>query len=118
MKPKIIIAMYSGLLAGSLAVSAQNNPPAATDASGSPTNAAVQANAPAAGTASDATTTSTNVSVPVESAAASTNADTQAGGTNEVAGATNEVTGASAVAPSAPIIPLVVMDDVPLTDAI
>jgi type II secretory pathway component GspD/PulD (secretin) len=118
MKPKIIIAMYSGLLAGSLAVSAQNNPPAATDASGSPTNAAAQASAPAAGATSDSSTTSTNVAVPAGSAVTSTNADTQAAtGTNDMAGATNEVAGASTPA-AAPIIPLVVMDDVPLTDAI
>src|SRR5262249_47993654 len=89
MKPKIIILMFSGLLAGSVAVSGQNNPAADSAAA---TNAAA------------ATTTSTNVTVDATATAAP-------------ATETLEVTKPAAVTNS-PVIPLIVMDESPLTDAV
>ena len=111
MKPTIIIAMCTGLLAGSLAVCAQNNPPTTTDAaanaaSQSGTVVASDTNAPSAtATSTEVVATSTNVVAEAEATA-----------TNEVA-STISVAETNA-APAAPIIPLIVMDDVPLTDAI
>jgi type II secretory pathway component GspD/PulD (secretin) len=113
MKAKIIIMMFSGLLAGSGAVSAQNYALAATDAAATSTNAATT-DASAVVAAADSGAASTNAAIPATASATqsadaiSTNAPVQAAtDTNTVADATG-----------APIIPLIVMDDVPLTDAI
>lgn len=96
MKPKIILLMFTGLLAGSVAALGQDNPPTATAVS---TNSA-----PAA----DATTTSTSAAT----TELSTNVTAEA--TNTVAVAPD----AAAVSTNAPVIPLIVMDEVPLSDAI
>ena len=113
MKAKIIIMMFSGLLAGSVAVSAQNYTLAATDAAATSTNAATT-DTSAGVAAANSGAALTNAAAPTADAATqsadatSTNAAVQA--------ATDTSTVADATA--APIIPLIVMDDVPLTDAI
>jgi type II secretory pathway component GspD/PulD (secretin) len=113
MKAKIIIMMFSGLLAGSVAVSAQNYTLAVTDAAATSTNAATT-DTSAGVAAANSGAALTNAAAPAADAAAqsadatSTNAAIQA--------ATDTSTVADATA--APIIPLIVMDDVPLTDAI
>ena len=91
MKAKTIVLVLSGLVAGCLAVSAQDNSPAATTAI---TDTAVPATLVAqAGP----------IPAPADPAPAPVEAATKA----------------PAAAPSgAPVIPLIVMDDVPLTDAI
>jgi type II secretory pathway component GspD/PulD (secretin) len=95
MKSKIIIAMFSGLLAGSMAVSAQGNPPVtATAAESSATNAT-----------GAATSAATQPAVAADTTASATGAATTAADT---AVASNAV----------PVIPLIVMDEVPLTDAV
>jgi Bacterial type II and III secretion system protein len=91
MKPKIIILMFSGLLAGSIAVSGQNNPAADTAAA---TNAT-----PSTGATVDAAATA------APTAAASVEAQPAPETTH-------------AVVTNSPIIPLIVMDEVPLTDAV
>ena len=111
MKRKLCIFTIVGLVASSFASFAQNNPPAA-DAGG--------ATAPAASTNEIA-----QAAPPAEATAASTNAP--AGDVTAAAPATNApVADVSAATPApadaAPqpgaVIPLIVMDDVPLTDAI
>jgi len=109
MKSKIIIVMFSGLLACRLVASAQDNSPAAADA------AAAALTKPAAQPAPDAPTAA------ADSAVASTNAPVQTPADTNSAPPAAESTAiqSSSDAPvSAPIIPLIVMDDVPLTDAI
>src|SRR5262245_9622197 len=96
MKPKIILLMFTGLLAGSVAALGQDNPPTATAAAGS-TNAGA-----------DVIVTSTNA----VASDLSTNVTAEA--TNSVAGASD----AAAASTNAPVIPLIVMDEVPLSDAI
>jgi type II secretory pathway component GspD/PulD (secretin) len=118
MKATILIALCTGLLAGSLAVSAQNNPPASTDASGTSAGAAPQSDTVATNEANVPSATSTNAAAQPGDAATSTNevAATETAATNEVASTVSVV--ATNTAPVVPIIPLIVMDDVPLTDAI
>ena len=93
MKAKIVIVMISGLLAGSVAVSAQDTPaaaPAVTESSATSTNTVAQ---PAA---VDASATSTNAVSPLPTTA--DGADSHAVSSNTVA-----------------VIPLIVMDEVPLS---
>ena len=121
MKPTILIVMCSGLLAGSLAVLAQNSAPAAAETTAASTNAVAQADTAATNAdTTSASTAATNVASTAATApteAGTTNAEAQAAtDTNETASAVSAVT--TNVVPAAPIIPLVVMDDVPLTDAI
>jgi type II secretory pathway component GspD/PulD (secretin) len=97
MKPKIIIMMFSGLLAGSVAVSGQTNSAAADTATA--TNAAPQTEA----------TASTN-------ATAEATATTPAATSAEAVPSTEAP--AHAVVTNSPVIPLIVMDEVPLTDAV
>jgi type II secretory pathway component GspD/PulD (secretin) len=133
MKLKILIVMCSGLLAGTLAVLAQDNAPAAMDASEAQTETVAQAEPATPDAQGDMSAVSTNAAMAPDAATqqtdeAATNEmatpNEAAADTNETAMATNEVTGTIGVAPTnevveaAPIIPLVVMDDVPLTDAI
>lgn len=101
MKQKIIILMFSGLLAGSMAVSGQDNPPAVDAAA---TNAAPQVDV-AAGT-------STNE---IAATDASTN---NAPALTEDTGTTATQATPHVMSTNSPIIPLIVMDEVPLTDAI
>ncbi len=105
MKSKIIIVMLSGLLAFSVAVSAQDNPPAAASDSATSTNAVPPP---------DAAVTATNAAAAPDASIGSTNVPVQATAeSSELAPSTT----ATNVATS-PVIPLIVMDDVPLTDAI
>jgi type II secretory pathway component GspD/PulD (secretin) len=115
MKSKIIIAMCTGLLAGNLAVWAQNNPPTTTDASA---NAAAQSGTVAAGDTNVPSATATEAQAQPAAAATSTNvvAEAEATATNDLAGTIAAAD--TNAAPVVPIIPLIVMDDVPLTDAI
>ncbi len=106
MKSKIITLMFSGLLAGSLAVSAQDNPPAAT-------------------AATDPSATVTNTPAQPDASTA-TNAVAQPDSAAVTAAPVPDGTGAAGVAKeeratpkkNSAIIPLIVMDDVPLSDAI
>ncbi|MFO1477093.1 MAG: hypothetical protein U1F98_10635 [Verrucomicrobiota bacterium] len=106
MKSKIILLMLNGLLAGSIAVSAQNTSPAAGgDTAAAATNAVTQPDTAAGGAVSNSTAVATATE------AASTNAADFVVGAEAAPAATNApVTSA--------VIPLIVMDDVPLTDAI
>lgn len=109
MKSKIIIVMFTGLLACSLAASAQNNPPAAVNDSATSTSAAPQPDASA--TMQNAGTVSTIVAVqPI--------ADTNNVVATPELTSSLSATSTNAATPLIPIIPLIVMDDVPLTDAI
>jgi type II secretory pathway component GspD/PulD (secretin) len=132
MKRKLCIFTFVGLVACSFAACAQNNPPAADAAAPSPapasTNEIAQAqpapdasaatNAPAAGTnapAADAAGTSTNAPAPDAAAAAPA---TPAPDAAAAAPATPAADAAAAAPQPGAVIPLIVMDDVPLTDAI
>jgi len=120
MKAKTIVLVLSGLVAGCLAVSAQDNSTAANPATTETTPAATAtADAPAPAAAPAETPVAT--AAPAETAppaivvaqAASAPAPAESAPTAASAPAD------SAAAPSGPaIIPLIVMDDVPLTDAI
>src|SRR5581483_2866024 len=108
MKSKIITLMFSGLLAGSLTVAAQDtSTPAAQPAA---ENTGTVTNTPAPAADANASTT-TNAPAQAENATATAAADTAptAGG---------DSIASHPAKPAAPIIPLIVMDDVPLTDAI
>jgi type II secretory pathway component GspD/PulD (secretin) len=120
MKATTIIVMCSGLLAGSLAVLGQNTAPATPDTGAASSNAVAQADVGATNadmSSPGATATNAAAEAASPASAASTNVEAQAvAGTNE---APSTIAAAPTnVVPSAPIIPLVVMDDVPLTDAI
>jgi type II secretory pathway component GspD/PulD (secretin) len=133
MKRKLCIFTFIGLVASTLAACAQNNPPAADAAAPSTapasTNEIAQAQpAPDASAATNAPAASTNAP-PADASAPSTNApaaDASAPSTNapaaEVVAPAAPVTSAPDAAAAAPqpgaVIPLIVMDDVPLTDAI
>ncbi len=100
MKRKIILLMFGGLLANCLALSAQdttNTPTAAPQSDTTLTNAVPQAEAPAA-----VTTTSPD--------------------TNALTGTEATPAASPAISPTpsdaSPVIPLIVMDEVPLTDAV
>lgn len=121
MKRKLCIFTFIGLVASTLAACAQNNPPAADAAvpntAPASTNEVAQAQpAPDAAAATNAPAASTNAPV-VDASAPGTNAPAA-----EVAAAAAPVTPAPDATAPAPqpggIIPLIVMDDVPLTDAI
>lgn len=105
MKAKTIVLVLSGLVAGCLAVSAQDNStaanPATTDTASAPAIVVAQADpAPAAPAPAPAPAESTPPAAPAEPVASVPAA-------------------APVVIPAdAPVIPLIVMDDVPLTDAI
>lgn len=114
MKAKIIIMMFSGLLAGSGAVSAQNYTPAVTDAAATSANAATT-DASAGVAAANSGAASTNAAAPAADAATQSADDISTNATIQAATDTNTV---AAPAQIIPIIPLIVMDDVPLTDAI
>jgi type II secretory pathway component GspD/PulD (secretin) len=104
MKTKTILLMLSGLLAGSLAVSAQDNPPATN--AGQPESAA---------STNPENTNSTGAPTGPGTDAAATESETTGTTTTQIMVAPGE-------APAEPelkaAIPLIVMDDVPLTDAI
>ena len=107
MKRKLCIFTFVGLVASSFAAFAQNNPPAADAASSTPapasTNEVAQAQpAPDASAATNAPAAVANA--PADTAAA--------------ASAAPAATTSDAAAQPGGIIPLIVMDDVPLTDAI
>jgi len=120
MRAKIIIAMFSGLLTCGLVVSAQNNPPAATENVATSTNAVMQSDTNTAVVVADASATSTNA--PVQAASpvvedTSTNSTTVAAHPAADANPVAPTTASAGMAAKA-VIPLIVMDDVPLTDAI
>ncbi len=147
MKSKITILTFVGLLAGSLAVSAQTDSPAANtapDAGVASGNDVVQTTIAAADT--DAATANGAAQQPTADAAAATTTDSVAQPSSaeadvapmaspapEAAAAADTNAAADNMAPATPaasaettstnemgpaVIPLVVMDDVPLTDAI
>lgn len=138
MKAKTIIFVLSGLIAGSLAVSAQDNPtpaPAATQDSAAKTPDSPAAPAPGApavepvkqdtAATAPADTQKEAAPAPAPAATAPTSAADKPAATpaSVVAQAENPATTpAPTASPSNPaqaaVIPLIVMDDVPLTDAI
>jgi type II secretory pathway component GspD/PulD (secretin) len=129
MKSKIIIAMVGGLLACSLAVTAQENSPAVQDTEAASTNAQVQpdpgATPPAAaGESVAANQSAAQPEASGEASATNSAAMAEAAPENQAAAVTNEDNAVAAAAPAesdqtnAAIIPLIVMDDVPLTDAV
>lgn len=133
MKRKLCIFTFVGLVASTLAACAQNNSPAADAAV--PNTAPASANqiaqaqpAPEPSAATNEAATSTNAPA-ADASAPATNApvaDASAPVTNapaaDVVAATPPATPAPDAAAAAPqpgaVIPLIVMDDVPLTDAI
>src|SRR5664280_794801 len=111
MRPQFIIAICSGLLAISLAASAQDNSPAAQVS----TNVVTEADTPAEAAAPAVAQPAVAVATDANAAGAVAVADTNA----MVAGASSTDTNSTASTEvSKSIIPLIVMDDVPLTDAI
>jgi type II secretory pathway component GspD/PulD (secretin) len=132
---KLKLLTFTGLIATSLAGLAQNNAPATDNQATASTNAPAKAdaaadtNAPAAAAVTPAAT-ATNATT----AAATAPAETATNATPVAPGATNAATPAAAADTNAPavtatpaapaprdpnaVIPLIVMDEVPLTDAI
>lgn len=129
MKRKLCIVMFVGLVAWRFAALAQTTPPAGEPATASTSVASNDAAQPTP--AAETTAVATNAPVADTNApAASTNAPPADTNTNTPAADTNAQP-AAATAPATPaadqanltaqpgaIIPLIVMDDVPLTDAI
>jgi type II secretory pathway component GspD/PulD (secretin) len=132
MKAKTIILMLTGLVAGGLAVSAQDN--ASTTPVATPDSAAVTAAAPAATETAATTpaaapqaeaapavapaqTETAPATAPAEPAAAATPAVPDAAQVEATPAPATPAENAAA-STAVPVIPLIVMDDVPLTDAI
>ena len=103
MKPKLSLFTLIGLVASSLATLAQTNTPAGDATATTPVTAAVQ---PAV-VASAPPVADTPAATPAAAAPATTTVTTVA-----------TVTTTATLAPANSVIPLIVMDDVPLTDAI
>ena len=111
MKAKTIVLVLSGLVAGCLAVSAQNNSPAAATAT-------TEAAAPAVETAATTETVAPATAAPAIVVAQDTPVAAPAS-TESAPAPADTAAKVPAPAPSGPpVIPLIVMDDVPLTDAI
>jgi type II secretory pathway component GspD/PulD (secretin) len=115
MRPQFIIAICSGLLAISLAASAQNNSPAPQASGAGSTNVVAEADTPAEAAAPAVAQPAVAVATDANAAGAVAVADTNA----MVASASSADTNSTALTEvSKSVIPLIVMDDVPLTDAI